>query len=56
MNIFKKTKLKKQKAKIIFILEKIWIIEMLFGKEKYIYDKLYQQCKRKTKHALYTNY
>jgi site-specific DNA-adenine methylase len=53
---FKNNSIKKQKSKICFILEKMWIVEMLFGTESHCYDKLYQAKKRKTQHAIYTNY
>lgn len=55
---FHKNQISKQKSKICFILEKMWIVNILFGKtyEKITYDKLYQSTKRKTIHVIYTNY
>jgi site-specific DNA-adenine methylase len=60
INVYKyfyDNKLHKQSSKICFILEKMWIIDMLFGKyEKQTYNKTYQSAKRKTLHSIYTNY
>ena len=46
----------KEKAQILIILEKNWIIDFLFKKEKCIeYDKSYQLSKKKTTHKIITN-
>lgn len=46
-----------EKAYIILILEKMWIIELLFKDSniKCIYDKLYQPNKKQTKHIIIDN-
>ena len=44
-------------SKIVFILENIWIIKLLFKtwSELSIYNKTYQIGKKKTTHVIYTN-
>jgi site-specific DNA-adenine methylase len=45
------------KSKIILILEKIWIVQLLFKDNNFIeYDKTYETTKKKTKHILITNF
>lgn len=42
-----------EESKIYLILEKIWILELLFkNNERIIYDKLYQVSKKKTMHMI----
>lgn len=49
--------LNNQKCKIMFVLEKIWFINLLFKNNiKYEYEKIYQARKRKTQHLIITNY
>ena len=50
--------IKKEKAFIMLILEDIWIINLLFPKEKYSsvsYSKKYEVSKKKTSHTIITN-
>jgi 16S rRNA G966 N2-methylase RsmD len=50
-------KIENEKAKIFLILENIWIIKLLFNKNKTVieYDKVYQTNKRKTSHVVIKN-
>jgi len=49
--------IKKEKAKIILILEDIWLIKLLFNDNTILkkYDKMYQTSKKKTSHIIITN-
>jgi hypothetical protein len=50
-------KLNTHKAKILLVLEKIWLNEILFKDFiKFEYDKLYQTSKRKSKHIIISNF
>jgi len=54
---FFNNKITDYKSKILFVLEDIWIIRLLFnGCNTYTYDKQYQTTKKKTKHLCITNY
>ena len=53
---FYTNKIVDQPSKICFILEKIWIIDLLLGVPTASYDKVYQLTKKKTTHGLYKNY
>lgn len=49
-------KINLMKSNVILVLEKIWIIELLFNQYKIIeYDKMYQTSKKKTKHIIIIN-
>ncbi len=54
---FYRNNINSQPSKILFILENIWFIEMLFENNiKYKYNKLYAMTRRKTEHIIITNY
>jgi len=47
----------KQPSKIMFILENVWFIEMLFKNNiKYRYEKMYSLTQRKSEHIIINNY